>query len=532
MKPYPNRGLRESAAALAPGAAVLRAGQIRAAEQRAAEIGDADGHLLMERAAAGMFDRLRDRLAGLRAGGGRVCVMCGPGNNGGDGFVLARLLRGWGAEVTLLFAGARDRQPPEAARAHDRWLEAGGAVLPLTADAARAGSGGDLLIDAVFGTGLVRPVVGELGAVFAALAQGPVRALRVAVDVPSGLCADSGRFLGPAHRVDLTVSFHRSRPGHFLAEGGEACGALEIVDIGLPPAAVEDSGPPLRLARSGQAAGRAQGHKFAHGHALVLAGGPGRGGAARMAARGALRIGAGLVTLGCPPAAQLENAAQLNAVMLRRVGDDGALSGVLEDERINALCLGPGMGTGERSRALIAAALKARRATVLDADALGEFRADPQSLFAGLHERVVLTPHGGEFAALFPDLAERLRDRPTAGPAYAKTDAAADAARRAGCVVLFKGVDTVIAAPDGRIAINAALRERAVPWLATAGAGDVLSGFVTGLLARGLDPFDAAQEAAWLHVECARRFGPGLIAEDLPEALPGVLRRLAAGVPG
>lgn len=269
------------------------------------------------------------------------------------------------------------------------------------------------------------------------------------------------------------------------------------------------------------------GHKFDHGHALVLSGGPGRTGAARLAARGALRIGAGLVTLGVPPSAQMEVASQITALMLMRVADADALEAALDDARINALCLGPGLGL-DRARDLVPVAVRAERTpyVVLDADALSAFADAPADLFAMLHEGCVLTPHAGEFARLFPDIGEKLNAAPTQGPAYSKVDATRDAAARCGAIVLFKGPDTVIAHPGGRCSVHAAVYEREAPWLATAGAGDVLAGFITGLLARGLDPMEAAETAAWLHVECARAFGPGLIAEDLPEILPQVLRQL------
>ena len=269
-------------------------------------------------------------------------------------------------------------------------------------------------------------------------------------------------------------------------------------------------------------------HKYSHGHALILSGPSGRGGAARLSARGALRIGAGVVTVGCLEGALAENAARLDAVMLRAVADGDALALVLEDRRINALCLGPGMGLGAREAGLLAVALKSRgepRPTVLDADALTLIAGDP-ALFAALHDACVLTPHAGEFSRLFPDIAAKLAEPAVKGPAYSKVDACREAAERAGCVVLYKGPDTVIAGPDGRCAINSAAYERAAPWLATAGSGDVLAGFITGLLARGFSPFDAACTGAWLHVECARSFGPGLIAEDLPEELPKVFRAL------
>lgn len=266
-------------------------------------------------------------------------------------------------------------------------------------------------------------------------------------------------------------------------------------------------------------------HKFAHGHALILSGGPGHTGAARLAARGALRIGAGLVTLGVPPSAQMEVAGHVTAVMLKRIADAEALEDALQDDRINALCLGPALGLGEAQAALVAAALAAIRPTVLDADALTLIAGDP-ALFAALHDRCVLTPHAGEFARLFPDVPEKLAAPATQGPAYSKVDATCTAAKRAGCTVLFKGPDTVIAAPDGCCTVNASVYDRAAPWLATAGSGDVLAGFITGLLARGFAPHDAASTGAWLHTECALSFGAGLIAEDIPEELPKVFKAL------
>lgn len=281
----------------------------------------------------------------------------------------------------------------------------------------------------------------------------------------------------------------------------------------------------VRLAQPRLSDKAAESHKYTHGHALILSGGSGKTGAARLAARGALRIGAGLVTLGVSPGAQQEVACQITALMLTRIEGADGFAAVLEDTRLNALCLGPGMGV-ERARDLVPVALNAKRATVLDADALTAYAGDPAELFALLHEACVLTPHGGEFARLFPDIAKRLRKEPKSGPAYSKVDATREAAKRAGCVVLFKGPDTVIAAPDGRCSVNSAHYLRSAPWLATAGSGDVLAGFVTGLLARGFAPMQAAETAAWLHVECALEFGPGLIAEDLPEQLPAVFRKL------
>ena len=272
---------------------------------------------------------------------------------------------------------------------------------------------------------------------------------------------------------------------------------------------------------------KTQSHKFSYGHALVVSGGAGKTGAARLAARGALRIGAGLVTLGVPPSAQMEVAGHITAIMLARVEGAEGFDAVLQDRRLNDVCLGPGLGI-ERARALVPVAVGHEGApfVTLDADALTAFADEPSELFRMLQCRCVLTPHGGEFARLFPDIAEKLSASAVKGSAYSKVDATLEAAGRAGCVVLFKGPDTVIAGPDGRCRVHAAVGGRAAPWLATAGAGDVLAGFITGLMARGFDPMAAAETAAWLHVECARSFGPGLIAEDLPEEVPKVFRQL------
>jgi len=267
-------------------------------------------------------------------------------------------------------------------------------------------------------------------------------------------------------------------------------------------------------------------HKFDHGHALILSGPSGQTGAARLAARGALRIGAGLVTVGCPPSAKHECAMQLTAIMLKSLKDAPAFKSALEDDRLNALCLGPGMGLTGRTKDFAQTALATGRSCVLDADALSVFKDDPDQLLNQLHNNCVLTPHGGEFKRLFPDLQAKLDAPATKGPAYSKVDATREAAKRAGCTILYKGADTVIADETGSTSLNSSQYERSAPWLATAGSGDVLAGFITGLLARGLSAKQAAETAAWLHTECALSFGPGLIAEDIPEQLPKVFRAL------
>jgi hydroxyethylthiazole kinase-like uncharacterized protein yjeF len=512
---------------------VLTAAQMRSLEMAAIESGEVTGLELMERAGRGVVDAVFEAWPDLAATAHRAVVLCGPGNNGGDGFVVARLLKEWGWDAEVFLFGDPAKLPPDAKVNYERWVAMG--TVDNLGGAPRFAHEADLFVDALFGTGLRRPLEGAALAWAAERVSDPdAQAKTVAVDMPSGLCSDSGRELQAGTKTvlaALTVTFHAPKLGHFLGWGPVKCGRVAVVDIGLKTRAgaevarlVASPRPPLL--------GKAEVcHKYSHGHALVLSGGAGKTGAARLAARGALRIGAGVVTLGVPGAAQMEVAAQITAVMLKRIEDGGALGEVLEDTRINALCLGPGMGVGERGRALVKAALEPRgfhppcddRSVVLDADALTLISRDA-TLFAMLHERCVLTPHAGEFARLFPDISERLCQEPSSGPAWSKVDATRAAAKRAGCVVLFKGADTVIAAPSGACSINAAHYDRAAPWLATAGSGDVLAGFITGLLARGFAPMQAAEAAAWLHVECARSFGPGLIAEDLPEELPKVLR--------
>jgi hydroxyethylthiazole kinase-like uncharacterized protein yjeF len=432
---------------------------------------------------------------------------------------------GWDVEVFLY--GDAERLPPDAKVNYARWAELG-RVAPMSMCTSERWLAQPLVIDAVFGISANRSLPDTVRNVLMAT----LNCRRVAIDVPSMLCSDTGEMLsqvwGGGGASQLTVTFHRKKWGHVLEGGPKNCGKVRVVDIGLSrSASPQIDGIQITQPPPNGTLRKDVGHKYSHGHALILSGGVGKGGAARLAARGALRIGAGAVTVGCPEDALIENAAQLNAVMLTAVNDAAALEATLTDARINALCVGPGLGLGAREAALVASVLESGRAAVLDADALTLLARDA-GLFAQLHKSCVLTPHAGEFARLFPDIAEKLNAPATKGPAYSKVDATREAAKRAGCVILFKGPDTVIADPMGRCSINASVYERSAPWLATAGSGDVLAGFITGLLARGFAPMQAAETGAWLHTECALKFGPGLIAEDLPEQLPAVLRDLGA----
>lgn len=538
-------------------AELVTATQMRAIEARAIASGRVTGLELMERAGRGVVAAILEDRPALAATSHSAVVLCGPGNNGGDGFVVARLLQARGWAVGVYLYGDIKKLPPDARVNHDRWV-AMGQVAPLFPDDIARGRGKAvertgqrlepgqaLIVDALFGTGLRRALDPRLADLFAALteirsADGGAAPL-VSVDMPSGICADSGRVLVGAGRApaafpaDLTVTFHAAKIGHFLAAGPGCCTKLSVKDIGLQPwhgsgaAGSPDRAPGGVVANPETGIGRlgksTHHHKYSHGHALVLSGPMGRSGAARLAARAALRVGAGLVTVAAPGSAMMECATQLTAIMLRKCNDARTLAKVLEDKRLTALCLGPGLGVGEGTRALVGTALADRdRAVVLDADALTAFADRSDALFALLHARAVLTPHGGEFARLFPDIAAELNAPAARGPAFSKVDATRAAAARAGCTVLFKGADTVIAEPGGRCTISASVYDRAAPWLATAGSGDVLAGLITGLLARGVPPMRAAQTGADLHGAAARAFGPGLVAEDLPEMLPQVFR--------
>lgn len=533
--------------------------QMRDTEQRAISSGHVTGLSMMETAGGGVVDALLQSHPQFLEQGCSAAVLCGPGNNGGDGYVIARRLHQLGWKVTVFQSGNPDKLPTDAAENARLWAQLHSSQ-PLSNLTALDISDRNVVIDALFGTGLARPLSAEIVAKLDMVAQ-HARTI-VAVDMPSGVSADSGKMLKSAQaetpptsdapqlswpRVDHIVTFQRMKPGHlFLVDAMiketsvEKTGpVLSIVDLGIegfepsgarkpdgadPDHAIYTGGIPARLNKPNLA------HKYQHGHAVVFAGGIGHGGAGRLAARAALRVGAGAVTLTCPPAALIENAAQLNAIMLTSIATVAELETLLKDTRKNTLCLGPGMGRGQNTRLLVCAALKSQRPIVLDADALTSFEEDPSSLFVRLHENAVLTPHSGEFARLFPDLVKAEEDAGTGqtGSGLSGIEKARQAAKMAGCCILLKGAVTIIAAPDGRMELSAALGQRQVPWLATAGAGDVLAGFITGLMARSFDPFEAAKAGAWLHVECARKFGPGLIAEDLPDMLPRVLTQVEA----
>jgi hydroxyethylthiazole kinase-like uncharacterized protein yjeF len=477
--------------------------------------GGTPGLVLMEAAGAAVAARARARLPA----GGRILILCGPGNNGGDGFVAARLLAQAGYAVDLAHLGDRAALKGDAARAAKAWTGPVGTADPAALPAC------DLVIDALFGAGLARDLDGAARGLVEAVNAG--RAPVLAVDVPSGVDGDTGAVRGAAIRAVETVTFVALKPGHLLEPGRSLCGQLSLADIGTGPAALETglavctpayrNGPDLWARDFPRLTGAS--HKYTRGHALVLSGPATKTGAARLAARGALRVGAGLVTVASPAAALPENAAHLTAIMLRPCESADDLDDMLTDERLNVVLAGPGLGTGAPTRERVAVAASAGRGLVLDADALTSFAGQAPLLAAHLADgdaRAVLTPHAGEFARLF-DGTEAIAE---GADKLARTRAAA---RLTGAVVVLKGSDTVIAAPDGRAAIN----DHGSPYLGTAGSGDVLAGLIAGLLAQGMEPFEAASAGVWLHGDAGLRHGPGLIAEDIPELMPAVLRDLA-----
>ncbi|RWN66145.1 MAG: NAD(P)H-hydrate dehydratase [Mesorhizobium sp.] len=452
----------------------------------------------------------------------RVHVLCGPGNNGGDGYVVARILRDSAVDVAVWASGSPKAGSDAALAASECPVR----PRPLSEFVAETGS---IVVDALYGAGLSKPLSGD--AARAVEVATDLSLPVVAVDLPSGVSGESGQSLGQAFRARITVTFARKNPGHLLLPGREMCGDLVLADIGigdgiiaqLEPRTFENT-PPLWIGNFPVPAVDA--HKYRRGHVGVFSGGPSATGAARLSALAAARSGAGAVTVLSPADALQVNAAHLTSIMLHKSDSVADVQEFIGRRRPSAFVLGPGFGVGEKTRDFALGVLATEQrpdgrvdGLVLDADGITSFRDAPNVLFEAARRpnapALVLTPHEGEFARLFPDIAG---DTNLSKLAKART-----AAERAGAIVVYKGADTVIAAPDGRAAING----NGAPWLATAGSGDVLSGIIAGFLAQGMPAFEAACAAVWIHAEAGSRFGPGLIAEDLPLALLPVLRQLA-----
>ncbi|MGL4497002.1 MAG: NAD(P)H-hydrate dehydratase [Beijerinckiaceae bacterium] len=496
---------------------LLSVAQMREAD-RLTIAGGVAGIALMELAGAAVAARAKGRLAP----GGQALVLCGPGYNGGDGFIAARLLAAEGYQVTVGLLGERTRLQGDAALAAERWMGPVAPADPALMDCA------DLIVDGLFGAGLARPLDGAAAALVEAVnASGkPV----IAVDIPSGVHGDSGQVKGIAIKATETVTFFRRKPGHMLMPGRALCGPVVCADIGIDAAVLAQTGIVAHVNGPDVWRGllpslRNDGHKYHRGHALVIGGGLEGVGAPRLSARAALRIGAGLVTLGVDPDALVAHTSRgPDALMVR----SSPVETLLAYRRHNAVVIGPALGVDARARSKVSAALRADCACVLDADALTVMaRRTGMLARAGLRKPVILTPHDGEFSRLFNGLDENsARVNPVVDAmspknvrrllmSESKLDRAKDAAQATQAFVVLKGADTVIAAPDGRAAINA----NAPPWLATAGAGDVLAGMICGLLAQGMPAFEAACAAVWIHGDTATRLGRGLIADDLVDRM-------------
>ncbi len=480
--------------------ALLACEEMRRAEALSVERGPRRFYDLMKEAGKAVAQAIMDRYPK-----GRVLVLAGTGNNGGDGYVAAQALRdaGWSVRVGALGKPTT----PDADRAAWTWR---GETVPL---AVALLDEADIVIDALFGTGLTRPLEGLAADIVRALGA---RQIPVAcADFPSGIDGDTGRVMGVAVRAQLTVTFFRKKRGHALMPGLERGGEILVAETGMHQDVLDEIAPVTaendkELWRDLLPKLEADGHKYLRGHALIF-GGPVMTGASRLAARSAQRMGAGLVTLAAPKESWEVYAKALESVIVQPVEELAVCQALIDDEKRNAILIGPGLGLEPEKRELVLAVLASRKPCVLDADALTLFAEEPEILFKALHEDCVLTPHEGEFSRLFGSRIDSETD---------KISRAQEAAKMAGCVVLLKGAETVIASPKGFAVVNL----NAPPWLATGGAGDVLAGMILGLIAAGMPAFAAACAAAHFHGAIATAHGPGLIAEDLVDGISSVLK--------
>jgi len=501
-----------------------------------------------------------------------VIVYCGPGNNGGDGFLVAAALKKLGFGVDVVFCGGEedlDRVAGDARMALECYQQSGQRSgqrgdqhnandilrlndvaeggIPDFLNSLRSGHTNTLVIDAIFGAGLKRAPEGKLEQLInvtnrcreasrsGSAAQPALQVL--SVDLPSGVQGDTAQTPGAAIVADRTVSFFRKKPAHLIQPGMQHCGQIDIVDIGIPASVINTIKPTLfendqNLWLHSFPNPTTQSHKYTRGHTLIASGPRHQTGACRLSALAALRIGSGVVTIASPAEAMDINAAHCTEIMLKSVDDADALPELIAQNKVSAMVIGPGFGIGAKCREFVLASLDCCRVVVLDADALTSFTdftdstnkagAAPSDLFDAIKNStasVVMTPHEGEFTRLFGK---------TAGDSPGKVELTRRAAEESGATIVFKGPDTVIAAPDGPCVLS----DHGTPWLATAGSGDVLAGTIAGLLAQSTDQSDAGRTleavaaAVWVHGEAARQFGPGLIAGDLPACYPGVLKGL------
>lgn len=464
---------------------------------------------LMETAGRAVADTVVDYVGTPLELGGEIVVLCGPGNNGGDGFVAARHLDEWGYPVRVMLLGEPSDLKGDAAKMADKWQ----GVIGSTSN--ESINGAAVIIDSLFGTGLNKPVDGEVAELLTSANEAD--AFRVAVDIPSGLNAETGNVLGNCFQADATVTFFHKKPGHLVAPGRFYCGGADhvhVADIGVPSTVLSEMEPnhfsnePSLWSNVYPFQGPAS-HKYDRGHLLVLGGKEPTLGASRLASLSALRVGAGLVTLAAPSESYPVQASALTDVMVRRFDSAFGFVGILADPRIGTVLMGPGAGVGEKTVELVQQAGVKKCNMVLDADVLASFIGRAEQLKSIADGEVVITPHEGEFSRLFPKL-DIDGDRIAAARAAAKIT---------GSIVVLKGVSTIVASADGRVSIAS----NGPSWLAVGGTGDVLAGLIAGLVAQGMPAFEAASAAVWIHGEAGMKAGRGLIASDLLDVIPSVL---------
>ncbi|WP_394842504.1 NAD(P)H-hydrate dehydratase [Pendulispora brunnea] len=509
---------------------VLSRAQMRAFDARAIEVAHVPSIVLMENAGRGAAERIL-AIAGKR----RVVIVCGSGNNGGDGFVVARHLLLRGGDPSVFMCGKPEKLTQDARINRDAWVGVGGTVdllqkgpdlelLRIELD------GAAVVVDAMFGTGLDRAISGLAAEVIELL--NTVHVKRVALDIPSGLDCDTGVPLGPTFQADLTLTFAQPKLGLLTPRGVRHTGELEVIHIGVPSEVPADVGYSAQLLERADVARwlaprTSDAHKYSAGHVAVLAGSPGKLGAALLVAHGTLRAGAGAATIVTWPEAVAALQSRVLEVMTASIDRDAVAASIdaaLRSKR--AVVIGPGFGLDEPARAALAHVLASWRGPlVLDADAITLLsHGDPRLAgvdfqrgsfpLAGPH---ILTPHAGELARLLETTSDKIESD--------RFGSATEAARRTGAVVLLKGAHSIIAAPDGRLVINV----RGTPALATAGSGDVLAGII-GALSSVLEPFEAACAGAFLHAEggvaSAAGADRGLLASQIADGVPAVLREL------
>ncbi len=477
----------------------------------------------------------------------KVLVLCGPGNNGGDGFVVARILSEIGWEVSVASVNI-SKLKGDAEKARLSYKHNISSIISKDIDVilnkrriqkdknkSVNSSCRDtiktndlligkqipqhskiapnlLVIDAIFGTGLNKIIKGDLAEVIEKINKS--NALVVAVDIPSGINGENGEVMGVAIKADITLTFTRKKLGLVLMPGKMNAGEVITTDIGIPEEIINkqkfsiyENSPNLWI--SSFPFPEPQDNKYTRGHVVVASGGVDCTGAACLASISALRCGAGLVTVLSPKEALSIYASKLNSVMAKPFRNIKEFVQFISDKHKNVIVLGPGNGANEETAEKVKKALSLKKTCVIDADAISAFAGRGRSLFKMIKSPVVLTPHEGEFARIFDIKGDKIKR-------------AKDAAKKSNADIVLKCTDTIIEAHDNRIVINTC----ATPNLATAGTGDVLSGIIAGLLAQRMDPFEAACAGVYLHSQAAKEFGIGLIAEDMPQILPAVLNGL------